>query len=82
MGTIMGIIVIVIRLSFCLKAAWLSFQRLATRDILPWMILSMAFVFIAQSQWAQPTTLGFSTLIGGLLISSLKIEKPEVDEEE
>jgi hypothetical protein len=82
MGTIMGIMVIVIRLSFCIKAAWLSFQRLATRDILPWMILSMAFVFIAQSQWAQPTTLGFSTLIGGLLISSLKIEKPEVDEEE
>ncbi|MFA6087895.1 hypothetical protein [Mucilaginibacter sp.] len=82
MGTIMGIIVIVIRLSFCIKAAWLSFKRLSTRDILPWMILSMAFVFIAQSQWAQPTTLGFSTLIGGLLISSLKIEKPEVDEEE
>jgi hypothetical protein len=81
MGTVMGLIVIIIRLSFCIKAAWLSFKRLAVNDILPWMILSMAFVFIAQSQWAQPTTLGFSTLIGGLLISSLKIEIPAVDNE-
>jgi hypothetical protein len=81
MGTVMGIIVITIRLSFCIKAAWLSFRRLAVNDILPWIILSMAFVFIAQSQWAQPTTLGFSTLIGGLLISSLKIEVPTVDNE-
>jgi hypothetical protein len=79
MGTVMGMIVIIIRLSFCIKAAWLSFKRLAVNDILPWMILSMAFVFIAQSQWAQPTTLGFSTLIGGLLISSLKIVIPVVD---
>jgi len=82
MGTVMGVIVILIRLSFCFKAGWLSFKRLADKDILPWMILSMAFVFIAQSQWAQPTTLGFSTLIGGLLISSLKIEKPKVNEEQ
>jgi hypothetical protein len=81
MGTVMGIIVITIRLSFCIKAAWLSFRRLTVNDILPWIILSMAFVFIAQSQWAQPTTLGFSTLIGGLLISSLKIEVPAVDNE-
>lgn len=71
-GTVMGLIVIIIRLSFCIKAAWLSFKKLGQNDILPWIILSMAFVFIAQSQWAQPTTLGFSTLIGGLLIASLK----------
>ena len=72
MGTVMGLIVIIIRVSFCVKAALISFKKLGKNDILPWIILSMAFVFIAQSQWAQPTTLGFSTLIGGLLIASLK----------
>ncbi|MBD1393308.1 hypothetical protein [Mucilaginibacter glaciei] len=76
MGTVMGIIVILIRVTFCVKAAWLSFKKLGQKEILPWIILSMAFVFIAQSQWAQPTTLGFSTLIGGLLIASLKTAIP------
>ncbi|WP_374951919.1 hypothetical protein [Mucilaginibacter sp.] len=81
MGTVMGLLVIFIRVSFCIKAGWLSFRRLAQRDMLPWIILSMAFVFIAQSQWAQPTTLGFSTLVGGLLISALKVEVPVGDAE-
>lgn len=82
MGTVMGLLVIIIRVSFCIKAAWLSFKKLGQNDILPWIILSMAFVFIAQSQWAQPTTLGFSTLIGGLLIASLKGPAPVLKQHE
>jgi hypothetical protein len=82
MGRIMGIIVIVLRVWFCIRAAWLSYKQLTIHNVLPWMILSMAFVFIAQSQWAQPTTLGFSTLLGGLLISSLKTYTPPTEETE
>ncbi|WP_222430978.1 hypothetical protein [Mucilaginibacter pallidiroseus] len=82
LGRIMGIIVIVLRVWFCVRAAWLSYKQLTQHNVLPWIILSMAFVFIAQSQWAQPTTLGFSTLIGGLLIASLKTYMPEAEAEE
>jgi len=33
------------------------------------MLLSFALLIIPQGQWAQPTSLGFSTLIGGLMIA-------------
>jgi hypothetical protein len=75
MGTIMGLSVIFIRVHLCIKMGIESFKRLALNDILPWILLSWGFVTIAQSQWAQPTTLGFSTLIGGLILALL-IDKP------
>jgi hypothetical protein len=34
------------------------------------MLLSFALLVFPQGQWAQPTTLGFSTLIVGMLIAA------------
>lgn len=72
LGTIMGLIVIFLRISFSIKIAVASYKSLVHGNLLPWMILSLGFLNILQAQWAQPTSLGFSVLIGGLMIAALR----------
>lgn len=72
MGVLLGLGVIVVRLAFCIYISLASLRRLKFEDFLPWILLSYALLVIPQGQWAQPTSLGFSTLIGGLLLASLK----------
>jgi len=76
MGTLMGLAVIFIRLGFCFKLATYSYTKLSNGEMLPWMLLSFGLLIIPQGQWAQPTTLGFSTLIGGLIIASMRNREP------
>lgn len=75
MGPLLGILIILIRLKLCLKFALAAYQKITQNDLLPWLLLSFALLIIPQGQWAQPTSLGFSTLVGGLLIASLR-DKP------
>lgn len=70
MGALMGITVIAIRLLISFRLSVESFSRLKTNEVLPWMLLSFALLVFPQGQWAQPTTLGFSTMIMALLIAS------------
>ena len=70
MGFILGMLAILIRGSLVfemLKKAW---REIKFENKLPWMLMSFGAVNILQGQWAQPTALGFSTLIGGLVIAS------------
>lgn len=77
MGALLGLGVIFIRLSLSLKLALASYSKVMKGDVLPWMLLSMAVLIFPQGNWAQPSTLGFSTLIMGLLIASFN-EPPEL----
>ncbi len=43
-----------------------------TGDLLPWILASFGIMNVAQGNWAQPTALGFSTLIAGLMLSSFR----------
>ena len=72
LGPLMGLAVIVMRLGFSYKIASASYRKLSDGDLLPWMLLSFGLLTIPQAQWAQPTALGFSTLIGGLILASVK----------
>jgi hypothetical protein len=72
LGPLLGIIVILIRLGFCFKISVACYNKIRTGDLLPWILLSYGLLIIPQGQWAQPTMLGFSTLIAGLLIASLR----------
>lgn len=72
LGPILGLSAIFLRLGFCTKIATGSYQNLMSGNLLPWTLLSYALLVIPQSQWSQPTTLGFSTLIGGLMIASMR----------
>lgn len=74
MGALLGLIVIFIRLLVSWKLFWESFKAMRLGKILPWMLLSFMLLVFPQGQWAQPTTLGFSTLIAGLVIASFNSE--------
>lgn len=74
MGALMGLSVIAIRLLVSWRLFVESLRLLKMGEILPWMLLSFALLVFPQGQWAQPTTLGFSTLIVGLLIASFNKE--------
>ena len=72
LGFVMGIIALLIRILFCIDISIKSFKILRLGDILPWILLSFGLMLILRGQWAQPTVLGFSTLIGGLILASTK----------
>ncbi len=70
-GPLLGILFIFIRLSLTAKLGLLSFKKLNSGVLLPWMLLSYVALNIPQGQFAQPTHLGFAVFAGGLIIASL-----------
>ncbi|MCH6234038.1 hypothetical protein [Cognataquiflexum rubidum] len=78
LGIIMGFGAILLRIGIILKITIASFSHVLKGDLLPWILLSFGFITILQSQWAQPTSLGFSTLIGGLLIACFNESEEEM----
>jgi hypothetical protein len=71
-GILLGVSTIFIRLFLSFSLIRKGFRKMVLGDSLAWMLLSFGFVNIMQGQWAQPTSLGFSVLIGGLIMASLK----------
>ena len=71
-GMLFGLLIILVRISMTVTISIQSFKFLKRGDALPWMLLSFGFVLLLQSQWAQPTGLGFYVLIGGLILAALK----------
>ncbi|MEJ5961896.1 hypothetical protein [Pedobacter immunditicola] len=72
LGPIMGMSVIILRIKLALHISYRSYSSLLSGNLLPWMLLSFGVLAIAQGSWSQPTSLGFCTLISGLIIASLK----------
>lgn len=75
MGLCLGLIVICVRLVLVLKMFIRSFRSIRKKNFLPWMLTSFGFLTILQGQWAQPSTLGFAVLSGGLILASFR-ERP------
>jgi hypothetical protein len=72
MGILMGFAVIIIRVVFVVNLGWDSFKRVSKDDFLPWMICSIGILAIMQGQWAQPTSLGFDVILGGITLAALR----------
>jgi hypothetical protein len=72
LGLTMGILVILIRIAFFVKVSIKSYRELKRGDLLPWLLLSFGLLILPQGEWAQPTALGFSTVLGGLILASTK----------
>lgn len=72
MGFIFGLMVIMIRGGVVVQLFGKAWNAIAHENVLPWMLLSFGVFIILQGQWAQPTTLGFGVLIGGLILASIK----------
>ncbi len=76
-GAFFGLTVIFVRVSFVFQMAKNAYFKLAKGDLLPWLLLSFGFITVSQGLWAQPTSLGFSTVIGGLMLASLNDQKKD-----
>jgi hypothetical protein len=76
LGFLIGISVILIRLLLVIDLARKAYTKLVKGDLLPWLLISFGFLVIAQGSWSQPTALGFSTLIGGLILASFNKPSP------
>lgn len=72
LGALLGIGVVALRLGLAVKIAAACYKKLTEDDLLPWILLSFGFLSVSQGGWAQPTSLGFCILSGGLMISSLR----------
>lgn len=72
LGPLLGLTVIFLRIGFCIKIIRHCYRQLTVNNFLPWMLLSYADFVLLQGQWGQPTALGFSVIIGGFILASLK----------
>ncbi len=72
LGLLFGLSIIFTRIVLVIDFTKQAYRKLVKGDLLPWMLLSYGFIAISQGLWAQPTALGFSTIIGGLIAASLK----------
>jgi hypothetical protein len=72
LGPLLGLLLITIRVSLGILISIDAFKNMRKGDALGWMLLSFGFITLTQGQWAQPTSLGFSTMIGGLMLAAVK----------
>jgi len=78
LGPILGLGLVLIRVGLAINIGFESFSKLRAGDLLPWMLLSDAFLLVAQGGWGQPTSLGFSVFVGGLIMASMQDDEEEV----
>lgn len=78
LGPLLGIGMILIRVTMTIKLMSWSWKALQKEQVLPWAMLSITLLVLPQGGWAQPTSLGFCTLISGLVIASFSSEKKEM----
>lgn len=76
MGFVVGVLVILVRSVFCADITIKGYLSMKSGNLLPWLLISFGLLIIIKGQWAQPTVLGFSTLLGGLILASSKPIKP------
>lgn len=69
---ILGLFLIAFRVGLAVKIGVGSYYKMKKNEILSWLLMSVAFFTLVQGIWAQPTSLGFCSLITGLWIAALK----------
>lgn len=80
MGPILGLLLILIRVQFAFSMAFRSFKYMRKENFLPWMLLGISFLIFLQGQWSQPTSIGFSTLMGGMMLAGFNESQTEEQE--
>ena len=73
MGPFLGIPAILLRITLGTQMLLSSIRALANDNALPFILLSFGFLQVLQASWSSPTTLGFSVLIGGLVVASFNL---------
>ncbi len=71
LGPALGIGIILIRLSITFQLLKWAWFYLKNNELLPWILFSLCVLVLPQTSWSQPTSLGFCTMITGLLVASI-----------
>lgn len=74
-GIIFGGGIIVLRILLAVQIVIKSWKMPQQEKLLPFIICGAGCVALMQGQWAQPTILGFGTIMTGLVLASLKKEE-------
>ena len=72
MGFVLGIAMILVRTKLGIDLLGTSYKAIAKKNILPWILMSWTFLAILQNQLGQPTSLGFTVLLGGLVMAAFR----------
>ena len=72
MGFFLGMLMIILRINLTFSLIKRSWGGIGKNNYLPWLLMSFGLFPVLQGQWAQPTSLGFSVLLGGLVVAGLK----------
>ncbi|MCF2519155.1 hypothetical protein [Dyadobacter sp. CY351] len=72
MGLVLGLVTILLRFHLIASMTLNSIRALRVENFLPWMLIGFSLINILQGQWAQPASLGFAVLSGGLILAALK----------
>ena len=67
-----------LRIFFAISIAVKSLRLPNEQKLLPFIICGAACVAIIQGQWAQPSILGYATIMTGLVMASLKKEENQI----
>ncbi len=70
LGLLLGFIIILVRVTLSISLLTRSIKELKKGNTLSWMLLSFGFINVWQGGWAQPTSLGFATLAGGIMLAA------------
>ena len=70
MGLLLGFFIIILKVSLVFLMCYQSWKNIGLNNVLPWLLFSFAFLMLLNGQWGQPTSLGFSVLSGGLVLSA------------
>lgn len=71
-GIIFGGALIILRIFLAISIAIKSWRMTQDEKLLPFILCGAACISIAQGQWAQPSILGFSIIMSGLVVACWK----------
>lgn len=79
LGPLFGFMYILYRVALTFYLGSFAFRMLKTGNLLPWLIFGSAVFLVLNGQWGQQTTLGFTILSAGLILSAGRIIKATDD---
>jgi hypothetical protein len=73
MGPVLGVVFIGLRIALCGRLIMACLGALRRNNVVPILLGVEAVLLTLNSQWSQPTTLGFSTFIAGLTFAAARL---------
>jgi hypothetical protein len=73
MGPILGLALIAVRVALAITIIYAGIRSWRHSNPVPLILASVAALWVAQGNWAQPTSLGFSVMAAGLALAATRL---------